>query len=41
MHRAVAIRAPHELTTHVELLAAELAADPEFAAEWERLAVVA
>ncbi len=30
---------PHKLPTHDELLAAELAADPEFAAEWERLAV--
>lgn len=27
------------LKSHDELLAAELAADPEFAAEWERLAV--
>ncbi len=32
-------RTPHDLTTHDELLAAELAADPEFAGEWERLAV--
>lgn len=31
--------APHELTTHDELLTAELAADPKFAGEWERLAV--
>ncbi len=28
-----------KLTSHEELLAAELAADPEFAEEWERLAV--
>jgi hypothetical protein len=26
-------------TSHDELLAAELAADPDFAADWERLAV--
>jgi DNA-binding XRE family transcriptional regulator len=31
--------ASQKLPTHDELLAAELAADPEFAAEWERLAV--
>jgi transcriptional regulator with XRE-family HTH domain len=31
--------ASHKLPTHDELLAAELAADPEFAAEWERLAI--
>lgn len=29
----------NDLTGHDELLAAELAADPEFAAAWERLAV--
>lgn len=38
MHRVMAA-ASHELATHDQLLAAELAADPEFAAEWERLAV--
>jgi DNA-binding XRE family transcriptional regulator len=38
MHRVMAT-VSHELATHDELLAAELAADPEFAAEWERLAV--
>lgn len=32
-------RTSHNLTTHDELLASELAADPEFAGEWERLAV--
>lgn len=32
-------RTPHNLTTHDELLASELAADPEFAGDWERLAV--
>jgi DNA-binding XRE family transcriptional regulator len=30
---------PKGVKTHEELLAAELAADPEFAAEWERLAL--
>jgi DNA-binding XRE family transcriptional regulator len=30
---------PKGIKTHEELLAAELAADPEFAAEWERLAL--
>lgn len=30
---------PKGAKTHDELLAAELAADPEFAAEWERLAL--
>lgn len=30
---------PKGTKTHEELLAAELAADPEFAAEWERLAL--
>jgi DNA-binding XRE family transcriptional regulator len=29
----------HELATHDQLFAAESAADPEFAAEWERLAI--
>lgn len=38
MHRVMATAA-HKLATHDELLAAKLAADPEFAAEWERLAV--
>jgi DNA-binding XRE family transcriptional regulator len=28
-----------QLTTHDDLLAAEIAADPEFAREWERLAL--
>jgi DNA-binding XRE family transcriptional regulator len=32
-------RFPKGTKTHEELLAAELAADPEFAAEWERLAL--
>jgi DNA-binding XRE family transcriptional regulator len=32
-------RLPKGTKTHEELLAAELAADPEFAAEWERLAL--
>jgi DNA-binding XRE family transcriptional regulator len=35
----VAKRDPTKLKAHDELLAAELAADPEFAQEWERLAV--
>jgi len=30
---------PKGIKTHDELLSAELAADPEFAAEWERLAL--
>jgi DNA-binding XRE family transcriptional regulator len=30
---------PKGIKTHEELLAAEMAADPEFAAEWERLAL--
>jgi DNA-binding XRE family transcriptional regulator len=30
---------PKGVKTHDELLAAEMAADPEFAAEWERLAL--
>jgi DNA-binding XRE family transcriptional regulator len=30
---------PKGIKTHEELLAADLAADPEFAAEWERLAL--
>jgi DNA-binding XRE family transcriptional regulator len=30
---------PKGIKTHEELLAAELSADPEFAAEWERLAL--
>jgi DNA-binding XRE family transcriptional regulator len=32
-------RLPDGIKTHEELLSAELAADPEFAAEWERLAL--
>jgi DNA-binding XRE family transcriptional regulator len=32
-------RFPKGTKTHEELLSAELAADPEFAAEWERLAL--
>ncbi len=32
-------RWPKGMKTHEELLAAETAADPEFAAEWERLAL--
>ena len=32
-------RLPKGTTTHEELLSAELAADPGFAAEWERLAL--
>jgi len=32
-------RFPKSTKTHEELLSAELAADPEFAAEWERLAL--
>lgn len=32
-------RDPRQLKSHESLLAAELAADPEFAEEWERLAV--
>jgi DNA-binding XRE family transcriptional regulator len=32
-------RFPKGAKTHEELLSAELAADPEFAAEWERLAL--
>lgn len=35
----MASRSFKELKTHDELLSAELAADPEFAEEWERLAV--
>jgi DNA-binding XRE family transcriptional regulator len=30
---------PKGIKTHEELLSAEMAADPEFAAEWERLAL--
>ena len=33
------IRLPEGAKTHEEMLAAEFAADPEFAAEWERLAL--
>lgn len=35
----VSTRFPGGTKTHEELLSAELAADPEFAAEWERLAL--
>jgi DNA-binding XRE family transcriptional regulator len=35
----MASRDLNQLQTHDELLSAELAADPEFADEWERLAV--
>ena len=38
MHRVMTV-ASHKFATHDVLLAAELATDPEFAAEWERLAV--
>jgi DNA-binding XRE family transcriptional regulator len=37
--RAMAKRDVMNLTSHDELLAAELAADPEVAGDWERLAV--
>lgn len=33
------MRLPEGAKTHEELLSAEMAADPEFAAEWERLAL--
>ena len=33
------VRLPNGVKAHEELLSAELAADPEFAAEWERLAL--
>lgn len=36
---AMAKRSVKDLQTHEELLAAELAADPEFLEEWERLAL--
>jgi DNA-binding XRE family transcriptional regulator len=38
-HERMAKRGGTKLKTHDELLAAELAADPEFTEEWERLAV--
>jgi DNA-binding XRE family transcriptional regulator len=38
MHQ-VMVATSYKCATHDELLAAESAADPEFAAEWERLAI--
>jgi DNA-binding XRE family transcriptional regulator len=37
--KTASTRVPKDAKTHEELLGAELAADPEFAAEWERLAL--